>query len=40
MTEPTTINIVLGQIALIAVMATVALGWVVVRGLLHYRRRK
>jgi hypothetical protein len=40
MTEPTTINIVLGQIALIAIMATLGLAWSLCEGYLEYRRRK
>ena len=40
MTEATTINILLGQIALIAVMATLGLAWSLCEGYLEYRRRK
>jgi len=40
MTEPTTMNIVLGQIALIAILATLGLGWSLCEGSLEYRPRK
>jgi hypothetical protein len=40
MTEATTINILLGQIALIAVMATLGLAWSLCEGYQEYRRRK
>ena len=39
MTEATTVNILLGQIALIAVMATLGLAWSLCKGYQHYRRR-
>ena len=39
MSEPTTVNILLGQIALIAVMATLRLAWSLCEGYLEYRRQ-
>jgi hypothetical protein len=40
MTEGTTVNILLGQIALITVMATLGLAWSLCEGYQEYRRRK
>lgn len=40
MTEAMMMNIVLGQIALIAIMATLGLAWSLCEGYLEYRRRK
>ena len=40
MPEGGTMNIVFGQIALIAVLATVGLAWSLCEGYLEYQRRK